>query len=272
MAVDFPSHRPSRSFIAPPVERVDCRLKESGVGVEGKLAAGIECDEMTQMAVRVVGFHVLLGSVFPLAQELFTMHRFRCQPRVETRELFPQLTEESCRRCRPPTAGATLILLITFQCIVEKAPHQLLRVCRGVLRLRSVFGRVFVGTFVGPVGSKHQPVHPIFTARLHGGQCRVPQIVRIERVLIVLPQVETIPGIGDGIVLHPVGTGAVDVVFGGQCPSTSHAPYLPRIALPLRTQAGFAVNIVEERQVQLTQIGCLREPVVHLHIDVGMDV
>lgn len=68
-----------------------------------------------------------------------------------------------------------------------------------------MLGRVLAWALVGAVGGEDQPLHPVLAAGVHGGQGHLPEVVGVEGIAVVLPQVHAVPGVGDGVVLHPVG-------------------------------------------------------------------
>ena len=225
------------------------------------------------MAVGVIRRHVVLRRVLPLAQQGLSVHHLGGGAFVEFLELRPQLVEELAEfRRHVVLARATTILFVGLQGVVEEVPHQLLRVGGGILGAGTVLGRVFVGALIGAVAGQAESLHPVFATRVHGRQGRLPEVVGVEGIAVVLPKVHAVPGVGDGVVLHPVRARAIDVVLGGERPALRLTGYLACVLAPLRPVAGLTLDVVQEGQMQLAEIGGLSGPVVHLHIDVRMDV
>ena len=172
------------------------------------------------MAVGVIRRHVVLRRVLPLAQQGFPVHHLGGGALVELLELRSQLVEELAEfRRHVVLARAATILIVGLQGVVEEVPHQLLRVSGSILGAGTVLGRVFVGTLIGAVAGQAESLHPIFATRVHGRQGRLPEVVGVEGVAVVLPEVHAVPGVGDGVVLHPVRARAVDVVLGSERPA-----------------------------------------------------
>ena len=156
-------------------------------------------------------------------------------------------------------------------CTVEQIPDQLLAVCSGILR-RSVLRRPLVRALVGAVRGLHQFSEPIVDSRLHDRERPCTQVFPVHRVHIVLPQMLAIPCIGNGIGIGKGGAGSIDVILRRQCPSCIHMTHVFCKAVPGRSHAGFTINIIKERTVQFREVGRLCRPVIHLHIDIGMDI
>ena len=142
--------------------------------------------------------------------------------------------------------------------------------CHTVFRTRTVLGRVFVGTFVSAVGGFFEAEHPEAACAPHGGEGLFEELA-VERVAVVLPEVRAVPGIGNHVVVHEAAHAAEDVVFRVAGPAFALSGSLG-VSLPLVVVGGHVDDIVEERHVHFAQVGGFGGPVVHLHVDVRVDI
>ena len=138
-----------------------------------------------------------------------------------------------------------------------------------VLTAGTVLRRIFVGADVGAVGVEHEAVHPELSGREHGGEGAL-QIFLVKRVAVVLPEVRAVPSVGDDVVVHEGADAAEDVVLRVAGPAAALTGSCG-VPLPLRT-VRHVDDVVQERLVHLAEVGLLGGPVVHLHVDVGVDV
>ena len=248
VAVHLPTHRPSCTFVATCVQRVHGSLIDDGIYVLRNLVAGIEAHQVREVSVGIIRRHTTLRRILPLAQQGFSVYHLGGRAFVEFLELRPQLGEERSQfivhviiSCAPSVLG------ISLQGVVEKVPNQLLRVRRSILRARSVLWRVFIRALISSVLRQFQALHPIFATQMHCGQGGTPEVISVERVAIVLPQVHAIPSVGNGVVLHPVRSRAINVVLCRECPTLRLSGYLSRVFTPLRTFACLTFDVVQIR-------------------------
>ena len=269
--IDFPTHRPTRTAVAARQNRLLGSRVNHGVDVLGNLISGIDTHQVRHVAVSFVGL-ILLRGVFPLAQQRQTIDNFCRRALVEFRKLIFQIRQESIdiRRQSVDVAGDEFVP--SQQRAVEQIPDELLRVGRGVFGTGTMLGGIFIRTFVSSVGGQNKTPHPVFAARFHRRPRLFEQEFHVERIAIVLPEMHTIPCIRHRIVLHPVRACAVDVIFRRQRPTLRLSADILRIFTPLRTLASLAVDVVGERTVEFAQIRHLGRPVVHLHVDVRVNI
>ena len=215
--VDFPTHRPARAAIATCQNRLFGRCVDDGVDVLGNLVARIDTHQVRHMAMTSVVLGRLRG-VFPLAQQRQTVHDFSRRALVEFRKLIFQILQEGID-IRGQTVDVTGDEFVpSQQRAVEQVPDELLRVGGGVFG-RSLLRRVFIRALVGAVCCQNKSIQPEFATRLHCRPRFFEQEFRVERVAIVLPEVHTIPRIGNVIGRRKVSTCTVDIVFSEKCPS-----------------------------------------------------
>ena len=159
------------------------------------------------------------------------------------------------------------------EAVGEIVHDELLSVSRGVfLGVVVLLGRVLVGAHplaIVDLSILNHAAHPELSRPPHGGEGAL-EIVAVEGVAVVLPEVGGIPRIGHEVVAAPGGHTAEDVGF------CEHRPTLVLSAalgscLPIG-RLGVVDDVVEEGQVAVAEVGGLGGPVVHLHIDVGVDV
>ena len=269
--VDFPTHRPTRATVAARQNRLPCRCIDDGVDVLGDLVAGIDTHQVRHMAVRLVGLRGL-RRVFPLTQQRQSIDDLGRRAFVEFSELISEVRQEriDIRGQSVDVAGDEFVP--SQQRAVEQVPNELLRVGGSVLGAGSVLGRPLTRTFVGAVFGQNETFQPIFAASFHRRPRLFEQEFRVERVAIVLPEVHTIPRIRHGVVLHKVRACAVDVVFGRQRPALRLSGDILRISAPLRTFASLAIDVFSVRQMEFAQVRHLGRPVVHLHVDVRVNI
>ena len=139
--------------------------------------------------------------------------------------------------------------------------------------------RVLIGGHIGAVGVDAEravatvvdhALHPELGCTIHGGE-GADEEVAVEGVEIVLPEVGAVPHVGNEVVVAPRAHAAEDVVLGEACPSVRDTAVGGGGAVPVGAP-GHIDDIVEEGQVCLAEVGGLGGPVVHLHIDVRVDV
>ena len=144
---------------------------------------------------------------------------------------------------------------------------------RGHIR-GTMFGAPFVLDFVESVAVFRGDRPDEERALIHDGQGFLQELL-VHRVLVVAPEVRTIPGSER---LHaavaPRRGAAKDVVLHSYRPSVSATLYLLGQLIPRRiaVRRSEVEDVIEERQVHLREIRRVGRPIVHLHIDVGMYV
>ena len=122
--------------------------------------------------------------------------------------------------------------------------------------------------FAAPV--RNHPLHPELGTGPHHGEGSLQECL-VQRETVVLPQMTAIPCIGHKIVVAPCAHSAKDIVLGEAGPSRLHLPILRGGTMPV-VSACHINNVIKERQMHLGEVGRLGRPVVHLHVDIGMDV
>ena len=142
-----------------------------------------------------------------------------------------------------------------------------------------LLGTVLVGSHITAVGQYaeggastvvYHPLHPELRTAPQRGEGTQKELL-IEGEAVVLPQMAAIPGIGHEVVVAPQTHAAEDVVLCEAGPSVLHASKLCGGTLPV-VASGHIDDVVDEGQMQLAQVGGLGWPIVHLHVDVGMDI
>src|SRR5664280_3149259 len=124
-----------------------------------------------------------------------------------------------------------------------------------------------VGRHQSSIGARHQVVLPELSYLLEHGVSRGSQELPIPRESVVLPVMLCVPGRAGRIPLETPR--AENVVFGLHRPAAHIGIVLPR---GLGAHAAQAVDVVEKRNRAFGKIGWLRQPVIHLDIDVGVIV
>ena len=154
---------------------------------------------------------------------------------------------------------------------LQVGAHELLSVGHTVLR-GTVFGRPLIGA--NPLAVVHTRVlleafHPEFSRTPNGGESAL-EVILVEGVAIVVPQVGAIPGVGHGVLRSPSRHTAEDATFGVNRPALRLSRALGRG----HPSVGFRVvdDEVEERFVAFAEVGLLNGPVVHLDVDVRMHI
>ena len=87
----------------------------------------------------------------------------------------------------------------------------------------------------------------------------------------MLPEVCGIPSVGYHVVVLERADAAEDIVLGEACPAAILTLLLCPL-LPLRLLLCHSPDVVEEWHVHLAEVCWFRWPVVHLHVDVRVDV
>ena len=137
-----------------------------------------------------------------------------------------------------------------------------------------MLGGVFRGAEIFPI-DQFQDVHPVLAGGLHGGEGLAKE-VRILRIEVVLPEVGAEPGVADLVLMLPATRTAEDAVLCKEVPTVAAGSRragagMLGIRLPLLA-VRHVDGPVEEGVVELAQVGDFHRPIVHLHVDVGMDV
>ena len=225
------------------------------------------------MAVSVLTSRI--GTGFPFAQEEFTaLHTvFRVAPStgvlfggqtaVELREAVVEQVEVGLRDFRIAAEHFDGALGVG-----EEVVNELLCVGHTVFLSGTMLRRVFLRADIGVVFLvEHEAIEPELGGAQHGGEGTL-EIVAVEGVTIVLPEVGAIPSVGNDIVVGKRTYTAEDIVFGVASPTALLSGGLG-ITSPFVVDASRHIDdVVEERQVHFAQVGRLGRPVVHLHVDV----
>src|SRR5262249_6606642 len=132
---------------------------------------------------------------------------------------------------------------------------------------RAVLGRPPIGCDERAVGPRDQMVLPEFGDLFENGISGLAQKVLVASEGVMFPIMLRVPG-GAGRIPFEA-TGAEDVVFGLHGPSADAGVVL---ASGFRADRAQAIDVIEEWDRALGEVGDLRRPVVHLDIDVGVVV
>ena len=146
-------------------------------------------------------------------------------------------------------------------------------------RMIALLGTELIGSHESPIGLNTQfGTTTIIYHSLHPELCTTPQSgessqeeILVEGIAVMLPYMAAVPGIGHEIVVSPKTHATENIVLGKACPSILHSSIFPGGSLPV-VPACHVDYIVDEGQMQFTQIGWLGWPIVHLNIDIGMDI
>ena len=87
----------------------------------------------------------------------------------------------------------------------------------------------------------------------------------------MLPEVCSVPSVSDNVVVLECAYAAEDIVLGETSPTAVLTLQLCPL-LPLRLLFCHSPDIVEERHVHLAEVCRLSRPVVHLNVDVRVDI
>ena len=224
------------------------------------------------MTVLYLGVGTVIVAVLPLAEQGRVLcHIVLCAACIclgaKTVVEFCELVLQVGKVCRRNHTGSKH--LNCLEGVVKELAYKLLCISHGILALGALLGRVLVGALVCAVACKYKTVEPELGSTQHCGECTAKEL-NVACIFIVLPQVRAEPCVLHGRVMHPVTYTTKDVVLGKGCPATVLARLLS-IVLPL-----FALrhvdDPVEERNVHLAEVGYLGRPVVHLYIDVCVDI
>ena len=193
--------------------------------------------------------------VFPLTQ---LPPRTDCQTVIEPLQLAFELIDERLVRTQNATGPDS---------IVEQVPDQLLRI-RNPRLPRSVFGRPFVRGHQLAVIVDDQPVEPEPAGRLHHRIGLLFKIIALRIEQVFIPDVHAIPRIGRAVPVPVRITKNIILRLERPAPAVELACHLfPRIV-----QLRFIVNVAGKRLVALGQISRFCRPVIHLHVDIRVDV
>ena len=158
---------------------------------------------------------------------------------------------------------------------LEVGCNQLLSVCCTVFSWVIVlFGRVFVGSDKRTVFFHfvlNHTLHPELRTLPNGGECLAEEGF-IAREAIVVPKVGAIPSVYFLVVITPSAHTSEDVALGEDRPT--HFLTIASPASGFLPTFSFIVveNIIEEGEVAVGEICRFCWPIVHLHVDVGVDV
>ncbi len=87
----------------------------------------------------------------------------------------------------------------------------------------------------------------------------------------MLPQVAAVPGIGHEVITSPCAHAAEQIAFRKHRPSVLHLGIFLGHALPVLVSCVLD-DVFQQGQMQLAEVCVLNGPVVHLDVDVGVDV
>ena len=226
--------------------------------------------------VAVAIFAARVGAIFPFAQKVLTVAHavVRRAPFAGIffdGETFVGLLQAVFQFCFISSGEISIVAqnVGSIFGVLQELNHELLSMSYGIFR-RTLFGRVFAGAFVSAIGSQLHALNPELRSTPHCGE-GAEQEIAVERVAIVLPKVSGIPSVGDDIIVHETTYTAEDIVLSIASPTLRLAGILG-ILLPLTMIHSHVGDIIEERQVHLAQVGRFCWPVVHLHVDVRVNI
>ena len=137
---------------------------------------------------------------------------------------------------------------------------------------RPVLWRIFIGYEIGAIGRLGADVLQKLGRFEHGGQSAAQEF-SVERIAVVLPKVRAVPCRQRlDLVPHPLRGSAKDVGLCRHHPSAHTALVALCHAVEIIVVGGEGDDVVQKWQVHRAEVGDFGRPVVHLNIDVGVDV
>ena len=114
-------------------------------------------------------------------------------------------------------------------------------------------------------------LHPELCALPNGWECLAKEGF-VAGKAVVIPKVSAIPGIYFLVVVTPGAHTSEDVALGEDCPAYFLAVLSPTSGILPALIFVVVENIIEEGEVAIGEVGGFCGPVVHLHVDVRVDV
>ena len=278
----LPSHGPSGSSITAKGECIDRRLEI--IIATFHLVERIEAHQVAHVAVSLVARNAV-GSIFPLFEEFgaFVDAEILCPVAPIAFILFDVQTFvglfyvvlELCHVSSGESQAFCAQNVDGFERDLEVGSDQLLCVCRAVFSCMVVLlRRVFVGGYKRTVFFYFvldHALHPELRA-LPNGREGLAEEGFVASKAIVIPKVGAIPSIYFLVVVAPSAHTSEDVALGEDRPT--HFLTIASPASGFLPTFSFVVveDIVEEGEVAVGEVGGFCGPVVHLHVDVRVDV
>ena len=278
----LPAHRPSGGSIAAEGEGINRRLEI--IIATFHLVERIETHKVAHVAVSLIARNAV-GSIFPLFEEFgaFLDAEFWCPILPIAFILFDVQTFvglfhvalELFHVCSGEPKAFCAQNVDSVLGNLEVGCNQLLSVCRTIFSWVIVlFGRVFVGSDKRTVFFHFvldHALHPELRA-LPNGREGLAEEGFIAREAIVIPKVGAIPSVYFLVVITPSAHTSEDVALGEDCPT--HFLTIVSPASGFLPTFSFVVveDIVEKGEVTVGEIGRFCGPVVHLHVDVRVNV
>ena len=247
--VDLPGGAPPGADVAAGVERDACRVGQRRRGVRRYLPAGMHGEQVRNVPVGVFGIvdvrspFLQLAPAADLRAEQFGAHGgdFRPVGRVDAQDL----------------AGGEIVR--------KQVPDELL-IHRHAVRRWTVLGRETLRHHERAVGQCLKTIFPELAQFLQDGIGHRAQILLVLGERIVLPEMLAVPGVGRETP-RPASR-AEDVVLAADGPTA--LALMDLLAGVVAARLNHAAKVGQKRLVAFGQPGRLGQPVVHLHVDVGV--
>ena len=256
---NLPAHRPSGRSVAPVNQRSAGRIEKIGSRIGRDLASGIEPPQVGNMPVTIFG---IVPVLLPLLQLSPTTHLHGSEPGTPSPKLADKIriAAEGFRRCDRIGEQVEDHLVVHRRAADDGMVDSRLR--------RSVLGRnrrhADQPAVLGLLGQK---IEEKLAGPFHNG-IYLRQVDRIAAEQVTIPQMLAEPGVrrrphpAERGIDHSADAPDIRIVMGRPTPGAVHS------GSRLTPRNAQVADQVDQRAVQLGQVGRFGGPVIHFGIDV----